>query len=454
METIRPQPGPQEAFLSSSADIVIAGGAYFGGKTFGLILDPLRDMNDPGMRGVFFRREMPMITAPGGVWEEAVDLYSKVGASFVTSPQHKIRFAQGGELVFSHMQHESDRYNWDGAQIPLIYWDQLEQFTEKQFWHLTLGRNRTRTAGTIPRVRATCNPLPDCWLSRLLQWYWDPETGYAIPERSGVIRYMLRVDDVLYWGDSPQDLRSNCPEVSDEAFVPLSFTFIPSTYKDNAIGVQKNPAYVARLQNQTKVERERGMLGNWKIRDDTGDGLFNPDWWKFITPDAWLAMLPNVRQIGKWARGWDTAGGTSKGADFSSGSLVGHLKDGRIIIANIVRDKWTPHQRNKQMRTTTIADSKFGATCYWWKSRTPDVNTMIVDALAGLSIQAVTEKGSKFERAKTLAAQSEAGNVHLVEADWNEAFIREASNFKDEDSTEKRKDDQVDSTVLADKVLW
>ncbi len=47
-KTIRigPQKGPQEMFLATSADICIYGGAAGGGKTFGLLLDPLRYIND------------------------------------------------------------------------------------------------------------------------------------------------------------------------------------------------------------------------------------------------------------------------------------------------------------------------------------------------------------------------------------------------------------------------
>jgi len=47
IKTVRPQDGYQMMALSSSADIVIGGGAAGAGKTFCLLLDPLRDIKRP-----------------------------------------------------------------------------------------------------------------------------------------------------------------------------------------------------------------------------------------------------------------------------------------------------------------------------------------------------------------------------------------------------------------------
>jgi hypothetical protein len=57
---IAAQPGPQSEFLRSRADICIYGGAAGGGKTAGLILEPLRHVGwVVNFTAVFFRRTMP-----------------------------------------------------------------------------------------------------------------------------------------------------------------------------------------------------------------------------------------------------------------------------------------------------------------------------------------------------------------------------------------------------------
>ena len=42
VKVIRPQPGPQEQFMANPADIIIFGGAAGGGKSYALLIDPLK----------------------------------------------------------------------------------------------------------------------------------------------------------------------------------------------------------------------------------------------------------------------------------------------------------------------------------------------------------------------------------------------------------------------------
>jgi hypothetical protein len=85
------QPGPQTEFLRTPADICIYGGAAGGGKTVGLIMEPLRYVSRvPGFTAVFFRRTTPQITNPGGLWDESLNFYPRFGG---TPPPASARMA-------------------------------------------------------------------------------------------------------------------------------------------------------------------------------------------------------------------------------------------------------------------------------------------------------------------------------------------------------------------------
>ena len=75
---IGPQKGPQERFLATSADICIYGGAAGGGKTFGLLLEPIRHMNNKNYNAVIFRSNYTQVTSPGGLWDSSGKIYSLV----------------------------------------------------------------------------------------------------------------------------------------------------------------------------------------------------------------------------------------------------------------------------------------------------------------------------------------------------------------------------------------
>ena len=122
--TITAQRGRQTEFLRSPADICIYGGAAGGGKTVGLILEPLRYATRvANFTAVFFRRSTPQITNPGGLWDESQNFYPRLGA-IPHVAMREWRWPRAGRIKFSHLQFDSTVYDWQGAQIALICFDE------------------------------------------------------------------------------------------------------------------------------------------------------------------------------------------------------------------------------------------------------------------------------------------------------------------------------------------
>ena len=282
---IEPQPGFQEKVASCTADIAIIGGSAGGGKTFSLIIEPLTYVSMKGFSASFFRRTQADVKKPGGLFDEAKKWYSFFGGEPTETPP-QFRFPSGARITFDGIEHEKDLDKWKGAQIPLIIFDELTDFTKRQFFFM-LTRNRgvckDGDSVLVPYVRASCNPLPGSWVSDLLEWYIDQDTGYPIKERDGVLRYMITYKDNIYWGNSKKECIDACPEAfSSDVFkssgvkkgdLVKSFTFIRGGIEDNKILLGSDPGYLGNLQAQSEEEQKRFLDGNWKVATD-GLGIY------------------------------------------------------------------------------------------------------------------------------------------------------------------------------------
>lgn len=424
-----PQPGPQAAFMDSTADVVIFGGSAGPGKTWGLLLDPVyRGHTDvAGFGGVIFRRTYPDITNEGGMWDEASEWYPKYGGTSRESPHLDWRFPSGAKISFAHMQHVKDRLRWKGAQIPFIGFDQLEEFEAPQFWYM-LSRNRS-LCGVRPYIRATVNPDPDSWVKEFLApWVDDQHPEFPYP--GGAVRWFTRDGDALAWVD--EDWR----DVDGQP--ALSVTYIPATIYDNPILLAGDPGYLTRLRGLPLVDRARLLEGDWNMRYE--GNMFKREWFTIV--DEAPAGLQTV------GRSWDLAGteegkakGQSRDPDWTVGAKVGQ-KDGVWYVLDVVRDRLTPAGVDKLMDVTAALD---GRDVEIHMQQDPgEAGKRAVQGharrLMGFTVRWRSPTGDKVKRAKPMASAAEAGNLVLVSGTWNRDFINECVAFPG-----TAHDDQVDA---------
>lgn len=437
MKVLKPQEGPQELFLSTPADIAIYGGAAGGGKTYALLLEAVRHTKNPKFGAVIFRRQSIQITQEGGLWDSSFEVYGGIkGAEPKISPRRHWRFRSGARVGFAHIDGDKDLRGWQGSQIALIGFDELTHFTKKQFFYM-LSRNRT-ACGVHPYMRATCNPDADSWVADFISWWIDHETGYPISERSGVIRYMVHINDIVSWFDTKEEgidfAMQNGISQEEAQRAVKSVTFIASTLKDNKILMENDPGYLANLLALTEVEKERLLRGNWKIKAAAG----------LMFKRTKVNMLENLpTDIILWARGWDLAA-TSEDEDgdpaYTAGVLIGKRKNGRYIIADVINRRSDSAEVRELIKMTCITDrAKHGRVV----ARLPqdpgqagkDQAQSFLKFLSGFIVKIVPESGDKVTRAEPLSAQwlglegMDKGNVDVLIADWNEMYFNQMESF-------------------------
>jgi predicted phage terminase large subunit-like protein len=352
-------------------------------------------------------------------------------------------FPSGASIRFAHLQHDKTVYDWQGAQVPLIGFDELTHFTEAQFWYM-LSRNRDPAGLVRPYMRAATNPEPG-WLADLLAW-WINDDGYAIQERSGVVRYFVRYEGQVIWADTPEEL-ADYPGTR-----PKSLTFIPARLQDNKILMARNPEYLANLMALPLIERERLLGGNWRIRP-SGGKVFNESWFSLVRAE-------DVPGGGQECRYWDYAATEKqlKGddPDYTAGVKIRKV-GGTYYVMDCITVQSGPAEVDRLIVSTAGRDREQAArtgTRYAvrWEKQPAAAgkrdNRHLVQLLDGFDAAGMAPEGDKITRAKALSAQSEQGFVVLVAAAWNRQWLTHMHHQPDWDH-----DDIMDASAGAYNAL-
>ena len=242
----RPHEGPQELFLQSPAYEVFFGGSKGPGKTECLLMEAARQHQKSRYRGAIFRRTFPRL---GEIIDRSFKYYPHFGAKYSGRDMQlelpAWTFPSGAKIAFGHVQHERDKYNYQGKEIHYMGFDQLEEFTESQYLFL-FGQNRTTDPDIWCYIRSTGNPggVGHAWVKKR---FIEPFQNYP-----GEIKYFKRVND--------EDMEFGADEPDT-----VSRTFFPATLQDNPSILKNDPGYISRLKQQSEDDQRAFIHGDWDI---------------------------------------------------------------------------------------------------------------------------------------------------------------------------------------------
>ena len=161
-----------------------------------------------------------------------------------------------------------------------------------------------------------------------------------------------------------------------------------------------------------------------------------------------LEVAPQLRgaYIG---RGWDLAGTRQIGTrdpDWTVGVLMARMQSGQYVVLDVTRFRGDPNEVDNIIHNTARQDGA-GVT----QSLPEDPGQAgkaqalaFTRLLSGLRVETSRETGDKATRAAPFISQVNGGNVAIVRAPWNRAFLEELGAFP-----QGSKDDQVDACSRA-----
>lgn len=468
-KTIRPRSPFQEEYLKASQNILIVGGSAGSSKSYVGLMRHLRYIEDPYYRGICIRKNSTAIMKTGGLFEEAVALYTQYSPDVkVKMKDQKIVFPSGAAVAFSHYENRNAAQLYQGLQFSGIMYDEASHSEEEDFWWL---RSRLRSKANCPHsIWLTVNPDPDSWILKYVNWYLyqdpHPLAGRPDPELNGKVRWLLRVGGEVVWGETRDELifkygNKKLPNDHPDQVKPLSFKGLFGTIEDNPPLMALQPDYKANLESLPRSDCERLRWGNWFARPTGSNYVKRSDFKQ-------LLAKPNDEEFVQIVRAYDFAGTLphdgNPSPDYTTSVKMGKTKEGNYIILDVTRTRITFGKWKDYILNNAYRDGK-SVIVIIPEDPNPQAKAnsfKLADEIRSHEFPITTKKSNskKMEMFRPFAAASENGIIHILKGccfdEWNNIHGDDAFYFNELEAFdgERRRgeaghDDLVDATSLA-----
>ncbi len=234
-----PNEGPQTEFLAADEKDVLYGGAAGGGKSYAMLIDPLRYCHKKAHRALILRRSMPELRE---LIDKSRELYPQAFPGCKFKEVEKVwNFPSGAKVEFGFLERDADVYRYQGQAYSWIGFDEITHLPTEFGWNYLASRLRTTDPDIKTYLRCTANPggVGASWVKK---------------------RY---VD-------------SGTPNESRIGSDGLTRKFIPARLMDNPY-LANDGVYEQMLMSLPPVQRKQLLEGNWDVNEGAAFVEFDPE---------------------------------------------------------------------------------------------------------------------------------------------------------------------------------
>jgi len=302
-----PNEGPQTEFLAAAETDVLYGGAAGGGKSYAMLVDPLRYAHRSAHRALIIRRSMPELRE---LIDKSRELYPKAFPGCKYREVEKLwNFPSGAKVEFGFLERDADVYRYQGQAYSWIGFDEITHLPTEFSWNYLASRLRTTDSEIVPYMRCTANPggVGAHWVKK---------------------RYIE-------------------PSEPDKSFLGqdgLTRKFIPARLEDNPF-LATDGRYEQMLKALPPTQRKQLLEGNWDVNEGAAFTEFNIE--EHVIPPFQIPMH------------WERVKGIDYGYASESACIWAAIdpSDGTLIIyRELYRKGLTGHELGAIITEMELAD--------------------------------------------------------------------------------------------------